>query len=110
MFLLDPGFEIFYPGSQIPDPGSGSATKNLNIFNLKIAASKLSAILYGIFIPDPDFPSDPGSESQIQGSRKHKKHRFPDPHPQHWFATTCHFFWFTFSLFLIKLDRGINEY
>jgi hypothetical protein len=38
MFMPDPGFEFFHPGSRekkIPDPGSGSASKNLSIFNPK---------------------------------------------------------------------------
>jgi hypothetical protein len=41
-----PGSEFFYPGSRvkkIPDPGSGSASKNLSILSLKIV-SKLSEI------------------------------------------------------------------
>jgi hypothetical protein len=48
MFIPDPGseFSIPDPGSRvkkIPDPGFGSASKNLSIFNPKIV-SKLSEI------------------------------------------------------------------
>jgi hypothetical protein len=36
--IQDSGSEFFHPGSrvkEIPDPGSGSASKNLSIFNPK---------------------------------------------------------------------------
>ncbi len=55
MFILDPESEFFHPGSRVkkaPNPGSGSATKNLSIFNPKIE-TQLSEILSGMFIPDP---------------------------------------------------------
>jgi hypothetical protein len=42
-----PGSEFFLPGSRvkkIPDPGSGSTSKVLSIFNLKKIYSKLSEI------------------------------------------------------------------
>jgi hypothetical protein len=38
MFIPDPGSEFFHLGSRIkkiPDPGSGSSSKNINIFNNK---------------------------------------------------------------------------
>jgi hypothetical protein len=38
MFNPDPGSEFFHPGSRvkkIPDPGFGSTSKNLSIFNPK---------------------------------------------------------------------------
>jgi hypothetical protein len=59
---------------------SRSASKNLSIFTQKIV-SKLSEIRSELFIPDPDFFTDPGS--QIEGS---KRHRIPDP--QHWIFDT----------------------
>ncbi len=68
MFIPDPNFSIPGPGSRIkkiPDPGSGSASKNLSIFSPK-NCFKLSKIWSGMFIPDSDldlYPSriaDPG--------------------------------------------------
>ena len=56
MFIPDSGSHFFHPESRaikIPDPGSGSASKNLRIFNPE-NVSKLSEKLYGMFIPDPD--------------------------------------------------------
>jgi hypothetical protein len=48
-----PGSEFFYPGSgvkKIPDPGSGSASKNLKYFQPK------NFLAFGFFpIPDPIF-------------------------------------------------------
>jgi hypothetical protein len=41
MFIRDANFSIQDLGQKIPDPGSGSASKNLSIFNPK-AVSKLS--------------------------------------------------------------------
>jgi hypothetical protein len=56
MRILDERIRIFFhPGSRvkkIPDPGSGSASKNLSILNQKIIY-KLSEISR-LFIPDPD--------------------------------------------------------
>jgi hypothetical protein len=75
-----------YPGSRvdkIPNPGSGSASKNLNIYSPK-NVSKLSQKWSVMFIPDPD-PIFPPSRIRIQGS---KKHRIPYPDPQHWFSDT----------------------
>ncbi len=46
MFIPDKGSEFFHPGfsvKKIPDPGYGSALKNLSIFNPKIVF-KLSEI------------------------------------------------------------------
>jgi hypothetical protein len=75
MFIPDPNF--FHHGSRVkklPDPGSASASKNLSILTQNIV-SKLSEILSGMFVPDPDFDflpipdpvvkkaSDPGSGS-----------------------------------------------
>ncbi len=52
MFIPDPTSSIPDPGWQ--DPGSGSASKNLSIFNPKSwYHSKFSKIRSGIFIPDP---------------------------------------------------------
>ncbi len=53
MFIPDPNF--FHLRSRIQgqkDPGSGSTSKGLNIFNPKIV-SKLSEIWSGAFLPDP---------------------------------------------------------
>jgi hypothetical protein len=72
MFIPDPNF--FHPGS---------ASKKLNIFTQQIV-SKLSEIRSELFIPDPDFFTNPGS--QIQGS---KRHRIPDPDPQHLYSIQC---------------------
>ncbi len=52
-------------------PDLGPASNNLSILTQTIV-SKLSEIWSGLFIRDPD----PGSESRIQGS---KRHRIPDP-------------------------------
>jgi hypothetical protein len=38
IFISDPGSEFFHPGSRVQvqkDPGSGSASKNVSIFNPK---------------------------------------------------------------------------
>ncbi len=71
----------------IPDHGSwkrifsitdpGTASKNLSILTQKIVC-KLSEIWSGLFFADPDPDFYP---SRIQGS---KRHRIPDPDPQHW--------------------------
>ncbi len=68
--------------------------KNVSIFNPIKIVSELSEIWSGIFIPDPGFGSrffpHPGSWIRIPvpGSKKHfiqgpKKHRLPNPDPQH---------------------------
>jgi hypothetical protein len=68
MFIPDPTF--FYPGSRvkkIPDPGSGSASKNLNIFNPKNCFSLgniIRDVHPGFGIPDPG--------TRIQGVEKQK--------------------------------------
>ncbi len=52
MFIPEPDQ---VPGSRvkkIPDPGSGSASKNLRVFNPE--NPKLSEKLFEMFIPDPD--------------------------------------------------------
>ncbi len=51
--VADPGWLSRIPGQKIPDPGFGSASKNLIIFNPK-TGSKLSEKLSGMFIQDPD--------------------------------------------------------
>jgi hypothetical protein len=63
MFLSDPGTEFFHPGSRvknIPDPGSGFASKNLSILNPKIFFLN-SWIRILIFYP-----------SRISGSKRHR--------------------------------------
>ncbi len=81
--ILDPN--LFHPGTRvekIPGSGSASASKNFSILTPKIV-SKLSEILSGMFIPDPDpgygimvFFTHYWFGSQIQGS---KRHRITDP-------------------------------
>ncbi len=71
-----------HPGSRIPDPncsnsGSRIRIKEFKYFNQKIVP-KLSEIWSGLLIPDPDPDFNP---SWIQRS---KRHRTPDPDPQHW--------------------------
>ncbi len=61
-------FSIPDPGSRVKKahgPGSGSTTKNSNIFN-PTNLPNLSEIWFGMFITDPDFFSspDPGSRGQ----------------------------------------------
>ncbi len=62
--IPDPNF--FHPGSRVKkilDPGSGSASNNLNIFNSKNYFEALR-IMIRVFIPDPDLDflpiPDPG--------------------------------------------------
>ncbi len=88
--LRNPGclYRIPDPNFSIPDPGSkrlGSRIRNPHqsiFFNPKIV-SKLTEIWYGMFIPDPDLDFLPNQDLGfwIQGS---KRHRIPDPDPQHW--------------------------
>ncbi len=65
-------------------PDHGSASKNLSILTKKNKkmVSKLKKIWFGLLIPDPGsgcwLSTHPGS--RIQGS---KRHRIPDPDPQH---------------------------
>jgi hypothetical protein len=76
MFIPDLGSEFFHPGSQIPNPGSGSAAKNLRIFNPKSVCSKKNDLGsritdhgsrisdHGLRIPDPGSRiPDPGSRN-----------------------------------------------
>jgi hypothetical protein len=78
MFVLDPILAIPDPGStvdKILDPGSGSASKNVSIFN-----PKNLFLSFGMFIPDSDFfPScipgqgvkkapDPGSAIMLKSN------------------------------------------
>jgi len=76
MLILCPGSKFFHPGTRvknIPDPGSGSASKILSIFNPKncfYALGILNRVVHsgsGTRIPDPGV----------------KKAANPDP--QHWF-------------------------
>ncbi len=76
-----PGYEFFHSGSgsmvkKITDLGSGSASKNLSIFNPK----KLSEIWSGMFIPDLYFLPIPNL-----GSRGQKSTRSPESES----ATLC---------------------
>jgi hypothetical protein len=74
MFIPDPESDFFHPGSRvkkIPDPRNESEFLALNIF------PKLSEKFSGMFIPDTGSGFVP---SLIQGS---KKHRIPNPDPQH---------------------------
>jgi hypothetical protein len=67
MFIPDPNFSFpeKYGVKKFPDPGSGSASKNISIFTQKVV-SMLSEIWTGMCISNPDFnffPSqipDPG--------------------------------------------------
>jgi hypothetical protein len=75
MFIPDPNFSIPDPGSRvkkIPDPESGSALKNLSIFNPFLSSRKYDAgcssriqilIFYPSRISDPGVKKapDPGS-------------------------------------------------
>jgi hypothetical protein len=73
-FIQDPGPNFFHPGSEffaILDAGFTSK-------NLSILTKKILFLRSGLFIPDPDPDFLP---SRIQGS---KRHRIPDPDPQHW--------------------------
>ncbi len=83
MFIPDPNF--FHPGyrvKKIPDPESGSASKNWStVFLTQKIVSKLSEIwsgmLFRIWTPDPDLDllpiPDPGSRGQKgTGSRGQK--------------------------------------
>ncbi len=70
-FILDQNFSH-------PDPGF--ASKNLRILTQKIVC-KLSEIWSGLFIPDPDPDFLPIPNP---GSGWSKRHRIPDPDPQHW--------------------------
>jgi hypothetical protein len=62
MFILDPGF--------------GSASKILSIFNQKTVSKLFNKKRSGMFIPDPDF-FKPIPDAGV------KKHRIQDPDPQH---------------------------
>ncbi len=71
----------------IPDPGSRRSRiripdtqKLIQVFFAQKTVSKLSEKWSSMFIPVPDFPP-----SRIQWS---KKHRIPDPDPQHWMKLT----------------------
>jgi hypothetical protein len=74
MFIRDPGFEFFHPGSRVKkalDPGSGSATM-INYFSpikmkLMLAENIILDVYSGSRIRDVDF-----FPSRIQGSKKHR--------------------------------------
>jgi hypothetical protein len=72
MFIPDPEFGFFRLGSRVKkarDPGSGCASKNLNIFNPKIITGHW---IYMIQDVHPRFGFfHPGSRSRIQGPKKH---------------------------------------
>jgi hypothetical protein len=64
MFIGDPNFSIPDPESRvkkIPDPASGSTSKNLSIFNPKIVSNSRNVPEYSsqIRIPDLDFLPSP---------------------------------------------------
>ncbi len=73
-----PGFEFFQPGSRdkkIPDSGSGSASKNLGIFNPKNCFSSLGNMIrddhpesgsWILPIPDPGSRGQKGTGSRIR--------------------------------------------
>jgi hypothetical protein len=71
--ISDPNFFISDPGSRvknIPDPISGSASKNFSPKKLFLSSQK--------YDPDLDFLTNPDP-----GSRGSKRHCIPDPDPQH---------------------------
>jgi hypothetical protein len=81
-----PGSEFFFPSripdtgsKRFPDPGSGSALKNLSILTQKIV-SKHQYCGSGMFIPDPDFyPSrtpDPKTATEERSEKKICCHTF----------------------------------
>ncbi len=99
MFILDPGSGFFLPGSRVKkilDPGFGSASKNLRIFNPK-TVYKLSEVWSGMFILSPILIFYP---SRILNPGVKKRHRIPDPHPQH-----CPQQWF----FGVKKTESLSE-
>ncbi len=83
--IPDPTFSIPDPGSEL-SPSYRIRIKEFKYFNpqkTKKMVSKLWKIWSGLFIPDPVsgcwLSTHPGS--RIQGS---KRHRIPDPDPEHW--------------------------
>jgi hypothetical protein len=78
----------FHPGSRVqkkaPDPGSGSATKNLSILNPKNGNQTLGNTNRGIYSgsqnPDLDF-THPGSSDQKSTGSRIRKTVFYDPIP-----------------------------
>ncbi len=69
------GFRV----KKIPNPGSGSASQNLSIFNQKIV-SKLSAVCSGMLILDPDLDFLPIPDPGVK--------KAPDPGSQIWIRNT----------------------
>ncbi len=109
---VDPGSDFFsswIPNPRIPDPnclhpGSRIRITEFKCFNPKKMVSKLNKIWSGLFIPDPGsgcwhlltfYPS------RIQGS---KRHRIPDPDPQHWFP----FAWSILTFFIDTLFLPVS--
>jgi hypothetical protein len=78
--LPDPNFSNPDPEStvkKISDPGSGSASKNLGIFNPKNCFYALGNMIRDVHPGSRIFIFSP---SRISES---KRHRIPDPDPQH---------------------------
>jgi hypothetical protein len=73
-YIPDPDSNFFHPGSRVKKiPRSGYATKNLSILTQKIVSQQSRNY-------------DPESSSRFfthPGSRGQKRHRIPDPDPQH---------------------------
>jgi hypothetical protein len=91
--IPDPGSESFHPGSEFFHPGSRLQIKEFKFFTpnncFKALGNMIRVFLYRIRILI--FYPSRGSRirmltfypSRIQGS---KRHRIPDPDPQHWLA------------------------
>jgi hypothetical protein len=81
MFIQDPGSDFFHPGSRVDKIPDLDLYQRVKVFLTPKTDQKFSKLRSGMFIPDPwsgFFPSrilDPGF----------KKHRIPDPDPQHWY-------------------------
>ncbi len=94
-FIPDPNFSIPDPGSRvktIPDTGSGSASKNLSIFNPTNCYCALRNMIRDVHPESGSwFFTHPGS--WIQGS---KRHRIPDP------ATLIVMIWYSCWLELLN--------
>ncbi len=81
--IADPGCLSRTPDPNFYHPGSRIRIKEFKYFKPKKMVSKLWEIWSGLFVPDRSGSwlfTHPGS--RIQGS---KRHRIPDPDPQHWF-------------------------
>jgi hypothetical protein len=69
--------------SRIPDPDSH---RRILVFLTQKFVYKLSEILSGMFIPDPDRGSGSWFLRIPDSGVKQKRNRIPDPDPQHWFC------------------------